>query len=301
MAATKQLAAAVRSGVGKGAARSVRREGRVPAVIYGGKEPAEPISLDYRETYKMIYAGHFLTTIFELDIDGRRERVIPRDYQLDPVKDIPLHVDFFRLQAGSRLKLSIPVHFMNAENAPGIKAGGALNIILHAIDLMVPGDRIPDAIDIDVGALELNESLHISAVKLPDGCSPTIRGRDFTIASIAPPTTLSEAEVSAEAAAAAEASAKSAAAAPVKPAKGAAPAKGARRPCQGRCRSRQGRRARRSGQARRQEVRHLGRRQATRRPVPFPRTRPGGGSPERRYVHSRGARQPGSAVQGESA
>ncbi len=232
MAATKQLAAAVRSGLGKGAARSVRREGRVPGVIYGGKEAAEPISLDYRELHKMIYAGHFLTTIVELDIAGRRERVIARDYQLDPVKDIPLHVDFFRLQAGSRLKLSIPVHFVNMEDAPGIKGGGALNIVLHAIELMVPGDRIPDSVEVDVGALEINESLHISQVKLPDGCSPTIRGRDFTIASVTPPTTLSEAEVSAEAAAAAEASAKSAAAAPPKggaakgaPAKGAAPAK----------------------------------------------------------------------------
>jgi large subunit ribosomal protein L25 len=228
MAATKQLAAAARSGTGKGAARSIRREGRVPAVIYGGKEAAEPISLDYRETHKLIYAGHFLTTIFELDIDGRRERVIPRDYQLDPVKDMPLHVDFFRLQAGSRLKLSIPVHFINTENAPGIKAGGALNIVTHAIELMVPGDRIPDAVDIDVSALGINESLHISQVQLPEGCTPTVRGRDFTIVSITPPTTLSEAEVSAEAAAAAEASAKSAAAAPAKggaPAKAAAPAK----------------------------------------------------------------------------
>lgn len=238
MAATKQLAAAVRSGTGKGAARSVRREGRVPGVIYGGKEPAEPISLDYREVHRLIYAGHFLTTIFELDIDGRRERVIPRDYQLDVVKDTPMHVDFFRLQAGSRLKLSIPVHFVNAENSPGIKGGGTLNVVLHAIELMVPGDRIPDAITVDVGELDLNESLHISAVTLPDGCQPTIRGRDFTIVSVTPPSTLSEAEVTAEAAAAAEASAKSTAAAPPKggaPLKGAAaaPAKGAAAPAKG--------------------------------------------------------------------
>ncbi len=229
MAATKELAATVRSGTGKGAARSVRREGRVPAVIYGGKQPAEAISLDYRETHKLIYAGHFLTTIFEIDIEGRKERVIPRDYQLDVIKDTPMHIDFFRLQAGSRLRLSIPVHFENAENAPGIKVGGALNIVLHAIELMVPGDRIPDAITVDVGNLEINESLHISGVKLPEGCTPAIRGRDFTIVTVAPPTTLSDAEVSAEAALAAESAAKSAAAAPPKggaPAKGAAPAKG---------------------------------------------------------------------------
>jgi large subunit ribosomal protein L25 len=236
MAATKQLAVAVRSGTGKGAARSVRREGRVPGVIYGGGEAAEPISLDYREIHRLIYAGHFLTTIFELDIEGRRERVIPRDYQLDPVKDMPLHVDFFRLNPGSRLRLEIPVHFINAENSPGIKRGGALNIVLHAIELLVPGDRIPDAIEVDVGDLDINDSLHISGVKLPEGCQPTVRGRDFTVATIAPPTTLSEAEVSAEASAAADAAAKSAAAAPPKggvPLKGAAPAKGAAAPAKG--------------------------------------------------------------------
>jgi large subunit ribosomal protein L25 len=218
MAATKQIAAAVRSGIGKGAARSVRREGRVPGVIYGGGEAPEPITLDYREVHKLIYAGHFLTTIFELDIEGRRERVIPRDYQLDVVKDTPLHVDFLRLKGGSRIKVSIPVHFVNGETAPGIKAGGTLNVVRHAIDLNVPGDRIPEAIEIDVGALEINDSVHMSTVKLPEGCSPVDR-RDFTVATLAPPTTLSDAEVSAEAAAAAEASAASAAAKGVAPAK----------------------------------------------------------------------------------
>ena len=214
MAATKQLAAAVRSGSGKGAARSVRREGRVPAVIYGGKQPAEAISLDHKEINQLIYAGHFLTTIFEIDLGGRKERVIPRDYQLDVVKDTPVHVDFFRLLAGSRLKLSIPVHFENAEAAPGIKRGGALNVVQHAVELMVPGDRIPDAITVDVGALDINESLHVSQITMPPGCTPASRMRDFTIVSVTPPSTLSEAEVAAEAAAAAEQSAKAAAATP---------------------------------------------------------------------------------------
>src|SRR5487761_1289955 len=113
MAQTKTVAASVRSGSGKGAARSVRREGRIPGVIYGGGEKAQSISLDFKTMNQLIYAGHFLTTIFEIDVDGRKERVIPRDYQLDVVKDTPIHVDFLRLKAGSRLRVEVPVHFTN--------------------------------------------------------------------------------------------------------------------------------------------------------------------------------------------
>src|SRR5665647_3453888 len=141
MAAIKSRAATVRSGAGKGAARSVRREGRVPGVIYGGNVAAESISLDYRELNKLIYAGHFLTTIFELEIDGRKERVIPRDYQLDVVRDTPLHVDFLRLRPGSRLRVDVPVHFINQAICPGLKKGGALNIVRHSIELRVPADH----------------------------------------------------------------------------------------------------------------------------------------------------------------
>jgi|SRR5665647_449043 len=187
MAAIKSLAATVRSGAGKGAARSVRREGRVPGVIYGGNVAAESISLDYRELNKLIYAGHFLTTIFELEIDGRKERVIPRDYQLDVVRDTPLHVDFLRLRPGSRLRVDVPVHFINQEICPGIKKGGALNIVRHSIEMRVPADQIPDALTADLSTLDIAESLHISAVQIPEGCKPTITDRDFTIATITPP------------------------------------------------------------------------------------------------------------------
>jgi large subunit ribosomal protein L25 len=186
MAAIKQLAATVRSGTGKGAARSVRREGRVPGVVYGGGEAAEPISLDYREVNKLIYAGHFLTTIFELDIEGRKERVIPRDYQLDVVKDTPLHVDFLRLRAGSFLKVDVPVHFINQDTCPGIKKGGTLNVVLHTVPMKVPADQIPDAITADLSTLDIADSLHISAIPLPAGCKPTQQG-NFTVASITPP------------------------------------------------------------------------------------------------------------------
>ena len=203
-AAMKQLAATVRSGVGKGAARSVRRENRVPGVVYGGGEAAEPISLDYREVNKLIYAGHFLTTIFELDIEGRKERVIPRDYQLDVVKDTPLHVDFLRLRAGSFLKVNVPVHFTNQETCPGIKKGGALNVVLHAIEMKVPADQIPEGVTADLSALDINDSLHILAIKLPEGCKPTQQG-DFTIASITPPARAEETPAAAAPAAAAAA------------------------------------------------------------------------------------------------
>ncbi|MCW6507032.1 50S ribosomal protein L25/general stress protein Ctc [Lichenifustis flavocetrariae] len=244
MAAMKTLAAAVRSGTGKGAARSVRRGGRVPGVIYGGGEAPEPISLEYNEAHKLIYAGHFLTTIFELDIEGRKERVIPRDYQLDVVKDTPMHVDFLRLRAGSKLKVAVPVHFINGDTAPGIKLGGTLNVVQHAIEMMVPADNIPDSLTVDLAGVEIGDSIHISAIALPEGCKPTIRDRDFTVVTVVAPTTMTEepgtpAALAAEAAAAAAATggkgapakggaAKGATAAAAKPAAGAKPAAAAK-------------------------------------------------------------------------
>lgn len=194
MAANKTLAATTRTGTGKGAARSVRRENRVPAVIYGGGEPAQPISLDYKTINQLIYAGHFLTTIFDIDLgDGKVERVLPRDYQLDVVRDTPLHVDFLRLKAGSTLRINVPVHVVGTEVSPGVKIGGTLNVVLHTIELRVPADNIPEAITADVSAMGVNESLHISAIKLPEGCKPIIQDRDFTVVTIAPPAKVEEA------------------------------------------------------------------------------------------------------------
>ncbi|MGO9006788.1 MAG: 50S ribosomal protein L25/general stress protein Ctc [Beijerinckiaceae bacterium] len=192
MAETKALTATVRSGTGKGAARSVRREGRIPAVIYGGGDPAEPIELDYREVNKLIYAGHFLTTIFEIDLGSSKQRVIPRDYQLDPVKDLPLHVDFLRLKPGTTLRVDVPVHFVNQDICPGLKKGGSLNIVRHFVEMRVPADAIPDAITVDLSNLDIAESLHISAVALPQGCRPLVAERNFTIATIVPPLTAAE-------------------------------------------------------------------------------------------------------------
>ncbi len=203
MAETKTLAASVRSGTGKGAARSVRREGRIPAVIYGGGDAPQPISLDRKTATQLIYAGHFLTTIFELEVDGKKERVIPRDYQLDAVKDTPLHVDFLRLKAGSRLRVDVPVHFVNVDTCPGVKRGGTLNVVRHTVEMLVPADNIPEFITGDLSGFDINDSLHISAFKLPEGCTPTIRDRDFTVATIAPPTKMEEAAAAAVAAPAA--------------------------------------------------------------------------------------------------
>jgi large subunit ribosomal protein L25 len=233
MAEIRTLTATVRGATGKGATRSGRREGVIPGIIYGGGDAAEPIALSFRELNKLIYAGHFLTTIFEIDLDGAKQRVIPRDYQLDPVKDQPLHVDFLRLKAGSSLRVVVPVHFTSQDICPGIKKGGSLNVVRHAIEMRVPADAIPDAIVIDLGQLEINETIHINDIALPEGCRPTLRDRNFTIASIAPPLVVAEDPAAAAATAApggkaakggkaAAAPAKAAAAAPAK----AAPAKG---------------------------------------------------------------------------
>ena len=231
MAAIKQLAAVTRSGTGKGAARSVRREGRVPGVIYGGGEKAEPISVDYKELNKLVYDGHFLTSIFELDLGGRKERVLPRDYQLDVVTDKPVHVDFFRLKAGSRVRIGVPVHVINREASPGIKKGGAVNLVLHSLELVAPADNIPEEITIDLTGLDFHDSVHVSAIKLPEGCKPADTSYDFTVVTIVPPTVYQD-EAPAAAATSAAAPAKGAAAAPAKGA-AAAPAKGAAAPAKG--------------------------------------------------------------------
>jgi len=190
MAATKQLAAVTRSGIGKGAARSVRRAGRVPAVVYGGGEKPEPVSLDFKDLNKLIYAGHFLTTIFELELDGRKQRVLPRDYQLDVVTDWPLHVDFLRLTPGSHVRIGIPVHVENREASPGLKKGGTVNIVLHSVEVLAPADDIPESITIDLTGLDFADSVHMSALKLPEGCRPIPARADLTVVTIVPPTVM---------------------------------------------------------------------------------------------------------------
>ncbi len=187
MSEMKKLSAVARDRVGKGAARAIRRQGMIPAVVYGTGQPPKAIAIQFKEAKKLIYDGGFMTTMFEIDIQGDKERVIPRDYQLDPVKDMPIHIDFFRVAKGQTVTVEVPVHFLNQETCVGIKRGGTLNVVRHTVELFVPADAIPDAIEVDIQELEMGDSLHISAVNLPKGCSPTIQDRDFTIATIATP------------------------------------------------------------------------------------------------------------------
>src|SRR5947209_8877375 len=230
MAEAKQLAAAVRDGTGKGAARGVRREGRIPGVIYGGGEPAQPISLDHKTLNHLIYRGKFVRTIFESDVGGKKQRAIPRDYQLDVVKDTPLHVDFLRLKPGTRIRVDVPVRFINHEAAPGLKRGGSLNVVRHTVEMQVPADNIPDSLTADLTGLDFNDSLHISAFKLPEGCTPTIRDRDFTVVTLAPPSARAEDTPTPAAAGAVAAPGAAAPAAGATPAAAAAPAAGAKAP-----------------------------------------------------------------------
>ena len=203
MGASYQLTATVRDKVGKGAARAVRRQGMIPAVIYGGKEPPIAISLPFRELNFKVHAGGFMTTVAEITVDGETIRTLPRDFQTDPVADRPLHVDFLRLVAGSTITVEVPVHFANEAGSPGIRRGGVLNVVRHRVELECPADAIPDHIVADLTGLDINDSLHISAISLPEGVKPTIE-RNFTVATVAAPAGVKEEiRAAAEAAAAA--------------------------------------------------------------------------------------------------
>ncbi|MCA0406319.1 MAG: 50S ribosomal protein L25/general stress protein Ctc [Proteobacteria bacterium] len=185
MSNIKNIAAKRRAQAGKGAARAVRREGRVPAVIYGGGQDPVSISLDYKETNRLIYAGHFLTTLFNIDVEGEVIRAIPRDYQLDRVRDTPMHVDFLRLGADTVIKVAVPVHVVGQEASPGLKAGGALNIVHHELEFMVAADKIPDFIEVDISKAKVGESVHLSSVKLPEGAKVVSHEKDVTLVTIA--------------------------------------------------------------------------------------------------------------------
>ncbi|EKF43587.1 50S ribosomal protein L25/general stress protein Ctc [Nitratireductor indicus C115] len=182
-----ELKAEARERVGKGSARAIRRNGMIPAVIYGEKEAPVSITLPHKEVTMKIFGGGFLTTIATIDVDGKKIQVLPKDYQLDPVRDVPLHVDFLRIGKGTVVTVNVPVHFTNEEAAPGIKRGGVLNIVRHEVEFSCPAIAIPEFIEVDLTGSDIGDSIHISAVKLPEGVVPTISDRDFTIATIAAP------------------------------------------------------------------------------------------------------------------
>lgn len=185
MAEAIELKAWARGRTGTGGARAIRREGRIPGIVYGGKDEPLTISLETKEVSKQIQTGHFQSTVYMLDMDGKKIRAIPRDVQVDPVRDFPIHVDFLRLAKNAMVDVDVPVHFLNEGASPGLKRGGILNIVRHEISLRCPADNIPESIQIDLTGTEIGESIHISAVTLPEGATPTITDRDFTVATIA--------------------------------------------------------------------------------------------------------------------
>jgi large subunit ribosomal protein L25 len=197
------MTAQARERVGKGAARKVRAAGYVPGVIYGNKKPARPVLLERRVLLKELHRGGFLNRLYELQIEGDKEQVLPRDVQLDPITDFPTHVDFLRLGKGAEINIMVPVHFLDEEESEGLKRGGVLNIVRHEIEFMCPADAIPESIEISLAGRDIGDSIHISEVTLPAGVTPIITDRDFTIATIAAPTVVAE-EAAEEAAEAAE-------------------------------------------------------------------------------------------------
>ena len=180
-----EIQATARPRAGKGAARAVRREGKLPAVIYGEKKEPETIALDANELWKIVQKGRFLSTVFDINVDGTKRRVLPREVQLDPVKDTPVHVDFQRVGDSEFVRVVIPVRFINEGASPGLKRGGVLNIVRHEVEVTCPPNNIPEQFTVDLTGLEIGRSIHISAVPLGEGVRPTILNRDFTVATIA--------------------------------------------------------------------------------------------------------------------
>ncbi|MBV8120231.1 MAG: 50S ribosomal protein L25/general stress protein Ctc [Alphaproteobacteria bacterium] len=179
------LSAELRERAGKGAARATRRAGRVPGIVYGGEREPMPISLEPRELSRALARRGFFATLVDLKIDGSVQRALPREVQYHPATDKPLHIDFMRVAATTRVTVTVPVVFINHEQSIGLRRGGILNIVRHGIDLNCPVDGIPDQLVVSLNGLDIGDSVHISAVVLPEGCRPTITERDFTIASIA--------------------------------------------------------------------------------------------------------------------
>ncbi|WP_081531533.1 50S ribosomal protein L25/general stress protein Ctc [Rhodovulum sp. P5] len=189
------LHATVRTGTGKGAARQSRRENLVPGIVYGGGAEPVAINLKYNELLKRLKAGRFLSTLFNLKVDGQEDvRVICRGVQRDVVKDLPIHVDFMRLRRASRINLFIPVEFVGEETSPGLKKGGVLTVVRPEVELKVTAGDIPEKLTVDVSKLNIGDIVHISDITLPEGTRPMITDRDFVIANISAPSGLRSSE-----------------------------------------------------------------------------------------------------------
>ena len=188
------LSAESRDRAGKGASRALRKEGRVPAVIYGGNQDPVSIHVEEKALVKALMTGHFFSSLVELDLAGAAHTALAKDVAFHPVTDRPLHVDFFRVSKDTKVTVEVPVHFINEDLSPGLKRGGVLNIVRHEVELACDASHIPETLEIDVTGFDVGESIHISAVKLPEGATPTITDRDFTIATIAAPSALKSKE-----------------------------------------------------------------------------------------------------------
>jgi large subunit ribosomal protein L25 len=188
------LPAEARERAGKGASRSLRREGRTPAVIYGGKEEPTLIHVEQKELVRQLMTGHFMNSIVNIEIGGKTVRTLPKDVAFHPVTDRPTHVDFLRLSADAKVEVQVPVVFVNEDASPGLKKGGVLNIVRHELELVCPSDAIPDEIQIDVTGRDVGDSIHISDVSLPKGVTSAITDRDFTIATLVAPSALKSSE-----------------------------------------------------------------------------------------------------------
>jgi large subunit ribosomal protein L25 len=188
------LKAIKRETVTAGQLNKLRESGFIPAILYGGKDPNTKISIEKKNIKNVLNSDSFLSTVLELDVDGKKLKVIPRDVAYNVISDEPIHIDFLRVVSGTKIILEIPVKFINDDDCPGLKVGGVLNIVRRKVELKCPADIIPEEIIVDLKGLEIGTSIKISSVKLPENVTPTIVDRDFVIATVAAPTVLKEPE-----------------------------------------------------------------------------------------------------------
>lgn len=194
MSDTLNLPAETRDRAGKGASRALRREGRVPAVVYGGNEEPLAVHVEEKELRRQLGTGHFFNSIVEIEVAGKKVRTLPKDVAFHPVSDRPLHADFLRVTGNAKVHVNVPVVFVNEDKSPGLKRGGVLNIVHHDLDLVVDANKIPDDITIDVTGLEVGDSIHLANITLPAGAESGSHESDLTIATIVAPSALKSEE-----------------------------------------------------------------------------------------------------------
>ena len=182
----------LRQRAGTGGSRAVRREGWVPAVLYGGGEEPANIKLRYNQVLKAYQTGRLIDVLSKISVDGQEQQVIGRDIQVDPVKDLPMHVDMMRVDARTRVTVNVPVRFENEDDSPGLKAGGSLNVVRFEIEVQAPATSIPESFDVDLGSAEVGDVIHVSSIAMPEGVELTVTDRDFTVATIVAPRAMVE-------------------------------------------------------------------------------------------------------------